>query len=273
MEVRSILVSVDLDPAKSTSLRYAIDLAHSFDAELIGIAADQPNLALAGMDGGAVAADFYDLERSEIEIQLRRAETAFRELVPGSIKSQWHAYVAEPHQVIVEAARLADLIVTGSTATAAFKVSQKVNVGHLVLASGRPVIDVGSSAATAKFDKVLIGWKDTREARRAVVDALPILQRAGEVAAVTVSEGDFAGERRTLDDLVTWLAGHGVTAQSEVISNPEGFVDVLESTALSRQADLVVTGGYGHSRFREWLFGGMTRRLLEANSLNRFLSN
>ena len=273
MEIRSILVHVDMDPAKSTALRYAIDLAKSFDAELIGVAADQPNLALAGMDSGAVAADFYALERGEIEAQLQRAGATFKDLVPATIKSEWRAYVAEPVETIVETARLADLIITNSTAAAAFKVPQKVNLGHIVLASGRPVIDVGSFATAAKFDTVLIGWKDTREARRAVVDALPILQRAGEVAAVTVSEGDFAEERTSLNDLVAWLARHGIKAKSEVISNPEGFVDVLESTALARHADLVVTGGYGHSRFREWLFGGMTRRLLEANSLNRFFSN
>jgi nucleotide-binding universal stress UspA family protein len=58
-----------------------------------------------------------------------------------------------------------------------------------------------------------------------------------------------------------------------VITNPEGFVDVLESTALSWNADLLVIGGYGHSRMREWLFGGMTRRILRNNSLNRFISN
>ena len=58
-----------------------------------------------------------------------------------------------------------------------------------------------------------------------------------------------------------------------MIQNSEGFVDVLESKARALKADLVVAGGYGHSRMREWLFGGMTRDLLEANTLNRFFSN
>lgn len=273
MDIRSILVNVDLDPAKSTSLHYAVDLAKTFDAQLIGVAADYPNLALSGMEAGAVAVDFYTLERGEIETQLKRAEATFRELVPATIKSEWRAYIADPVEMIIETARLADIVVTNSVVTAAFKLPQRVNLGHLVLASGRPVIDVADNATVAKMDKVLIGWKDTREARRAVADALPILQRAREVSAVTVTEGEFAHERSSLDDLVKWLARHGVAAQTEVINNPEGFVDVLETTALSRNADLVVAGGYGHSRFREWLFGGMTRRLLAASSLNRFFSN
>lgn len=86
-----------------------------------------------------------------------------------------------------------------------------------------------------------------------------------------MTAGDFGDQRSSLDDLVTWLARHGVAA--EIINNPEGCVDLIETTALSRSADLVVTGGYGHSWFREWLLGGMTRRLLEANSPNRLLSN
>jgi nucleotide-binding universal stress UspA family protein len=273
MEIRSILVNVDLDPAKSSSLRYAIDLAKIFDARLIGVAADYPDLALSGMDGGGVAVDMFTLERSEIETQLQTVEAAFKSLVPTTIDSEWHAYVANPVEMLIETARRADLIVTNSLATTAFKISEKVNLGHLVLASGRPVIDVATTTAAAKLDRVMIGWKDTREARRAVADALPILRRTGEVSAVTVSEGDVTRERSSLADLVAWLALHGVAAKSELIVNPEGFVDVLESTALSRDADLVIAGGYGHSRFREWLFGGMTRRLLAANSLNRLFSN
>ena len=76
-----------------------------------------------------------------------------------------------------------------------------------------------------------------------------------------------------MDDLIAWLAKHGVAATGNVIANPEGFVDVLESTAIAGRVDLVVAGGYGHSRMREWLFGGMTRNLLKSSLLNRLFSN
>jgi len=106
-----------------------------------------------------------------------------------------------------------------------------------------------------------------------VADAVPFLQRAKQVLAITVGEGDRAAERGSLDDLLAWLARHGVTASADLIENKEGFVDVLESTSRAYQADLVVSGAYGHSRMREWLFGGMTRNLLQANTLNRLFSN
>ena len=105
------------------------------------------------------------------------------------------------------------------------------------------------------------------------MDAVPFLKRAREVVAITVSEGDQPAERASLADLLAWLKFHEIAAQSDLIANPDGYVDVLETNALMRQADLLVIGGYGHSRMREWLFGGVTRNILGANSLNRLLSN
>lgn len=272
MELRSILVNVDATDADCAALRYAIDLAQETNAELIGLAADQPDLTFAGMDGG-VAVDLYAMEQGEIETQLKRTEEGFRKLVPATIKAQWLAYVTTPTNVLIEAAASVDLVVTASKTTTTFRAVQPTNLGELVVSSGRPVIDVAHDARKARFDKICIGWKDTREARHAVADALPLLKRAGEIRAVTINEGDYATEKSSLDTLTTWLRKHDVTTSCEVITNPEGFVDVLESTALSWNADLLVIGGYGHSRMREWLFGGVTRRILQTNSLNRFISN
>ena len=69
------------------------------------------------------------------------------------------------------------------------------------------------------------------------------------------------------------LAKHGVTARADMMNNPEKVADIIESTAISQGTDLLVSGGYGHSRLREWLFGGVTRNLLSANRLNRLFSN
>jgi nucleotide-binding universal stress UspA family protein len=96
---------------------------------------------------------------------------------------------------------------------------------------------------------------------------------AKEVTALTVTEGETVEERSSLGDLVSWLKTHDVSARGDVIGNPGNYPDALESHALSLNADLLVIGGYGHSRMREWLFGGVTRSVLGANSLNRLLSN
>lgn len=273
MDIRSILVNVDLDSANSTVLRYAVHLAEQMDAELIGVAADDPSLALIGLDGGVAAADFYAMERSGIEKRLAAAEAQFHSLVHAGMKTQWRAYLAPEVQSVIDTARIADLIVTGATKSPTFQEQRRVDLAQLILGAGRPVLDVAQNATAFACEKIVIGWKDTREARRAAADAMPFLQRAKHVLAVTVGEGDRAAERRSLDDLLVWLAGHGVTASGDLIENKEGLDDVLESTSRTYQADLVVSGAYGHSRMREWLFGGMTRNLLEANTLNRLFSN
>lgn len=273
MEIRSILVNVDIETPDSAALIYAIDLAFKVGASLIGLAADQPNVAYAGWGDEAAALDVYSLERAEIETQLEQAESAFHALVPNAVNRQWRGYVADRTRALTETARIADLIVTASSITNAFRLQHVTDLGAVVLSTGRPVIDVASDATNAKFDKVVIGWKDTREARRAVTDALPFLKMAKEVTALTVTEGDTVEERSSLGDLVAWLKTHDVSARGDVIGNPDNYPDVLQSHALSLNADLLVIGGYGHSRMREWLFGGVTRSVLGANSLNRLLSN
>lgn len=273
MDIRSILVNVDLDVAASTSLKYAIDLARTFDAELIGIAADSPNMTFIGADVGGAAADFYVMEQAEIEKRLRTAEEQFHALMPAGLKSEWRSYLTNPTRAVVDTARRADLIVTGPTFSPTGEAPRRVDLGELVISSGRPVVDVAKDAIKVAADKIVIGWKDTREARRAVADAMPFLQRAKDVAAVTVSEGDAAYEKSSLEDLLAWLARHGVSATSELVENKEGYEDVLETNASFRRADMLIAGGYGHSRTREWLFGGVTRNLLKVDSLTRFFSN
>jgi nucleotide-binding universal stress UspA family protein len=132
---------------------------------------------------------------------------------------------------------------------------------------------VADESAPFNCERIVVGWKDTREARRALVDALPFLERAKAVNVITISEGEADAEREKLDQILAWLDAHGVSASSELIESDGGFVDVLESTARASHADLVVAGGYGHSRMRELLFGGMTRNLIAASSINRLFSN
>ena len=133
---------MDIANPDSPALRYAVSLAETMGSTLIGVAADQPNIAYAGIDGGATAIDLYGLERSEIELQLARAEEAFQSLVPKQVKRQWRALIADRTTALIQAARVADVLVTGSSTTSAFQQQQIVNLGALVLSTGRPLISV-----------------------------------------------------------------------------------------------------------------------------------
>lgn len=270
MEVRSILVSVGVASGHA-GLTYAAHLAETFGAEVVGVASAEPNLAYAGVDNSQVAIDFYAMERKNIEAMLERAEERFRSAMPASVPVHWRSYIANTTNMLIEQARRCDVVVVAPADASSS--NEALDVGHLVLASGRPVITVGNGKPGFGLDRIVIAWKDTREARRAVSDALPLLQRAKQVKAVTRSEGDFGAETAYLNDLVEWLKLHGVTCESQLVEQGVEFVDALGLLSLHDAPDLVVSGGFGHSRFREWLFGGVTRDLLDTRDVTRLFSN
>ena len=135
------------------------------------------------------------------------------------------------------------------------------------------VAAAGSQAPRIDAEKIVVAWKDTREARRAVVDALPFLKAASEVLVATVDEGDYSTEREDLDDMMAWLAVHGIKARAEVVPEAETPVAAIVAAAHKMGAGLVVSGAYGHTRLSEWLFGGATRDLLKASAVSRFFAN
>jgi nucleotide-binding universal stress UspA family protein len=113
------------------------------------------------------------------------------------------------------------------------------------------------------FGRVVIGWKDTRESRRAVSDALPLLKKAGHVSVVAIAdEADFDSVRLQLGDVVSWLGRHGVVAEALVSTSTGDDANRLNDIAWEQGAGVIVAGAYGHSRFREWALGGVTRDLL-----------
>jgi nucleotide-binding universal stress UspA family protein len=121
------------------------------------------------------------------------------------------------------------------------------------------VVPPGVTSLAAK--RIAVAWKDTREARRAIQDALPFVQKAETVAVVEFCESGEAPRR--LEDVLQYLGRHGVSPAYERVRP----IDVTVTNALlhfvqDEGIDLVVGGGYGHTRLGEWIFGGVTRDLL-----------
>jgi nucleotide-binding universal stress UspA family protein len=162
------------------------------------------------------------------------------------------------------------LIVTGVAHGDLFDASRSVNTGDLIMQAGRPVLTVPSAAATGladanhlPLDHVLVAWKDTREARRAVADALPLLLQASAVSVVEIAdETDLDAAHRRVSDVVHWLKRHHIHAQGSAQQSVGNDATALHTIAQERRADLIVAGAYGHSRLREWVLGGVTRDLL-----------
>jgi len=272
MSYRSILVQIDIDGAPEARIRFGMEVARRFDAALIGFCAAQPHPAVAPMDGAIMAGELVRREAEEIQAGLDAVARVFAGMAG---EASFRGMVGDPTRSLIELARQADLIVSGPRDEHLGRDGYRgVDLGALILSAGRPVLVGTRSHAAFKGERVLVAWKDTREARRAVVDALPFLKTAQEVTVVTVEEDDRAHARESLADVVAFLEAHGVTARSEcLLPVDEEFGDTLSTAAFEMGADLVVSGGYGHSRLREWAFGGVTRRLIEASSTNRLFSN
>jgi nucleotide-binding universal stress UspA family protein len=254
------MAHLDVGRPNDGVLAVTADLARRFEANVIGIAACQPLQIVYG--AGYMTADVIDIDRREIVEEMAVLETRFRAAVKDTPDPQWRA-ARTPHSLaayIARQARAADLIITAPDHTPGMvDNSRRVGVGELAMRSGRPLLIVPDGVEALDLASVVIAWKDTREARRAVADALPLLDLAGRVSVVELAPHDQISEaRQSVGDVVTWLGRHGIRA--EALATPLDGVDGmrLDDIARERRAGLMVAGAYGHTRLREWVFGGVT---------------
>jgi nucleotide-binding universal stress UspA family protein len=262
---KSLMVHLQLRQSNDGVLRIAADLAERFHAGVIGIAVCQPMQIVQG--DAYVSGDLIEQDREEITQEIKEAERAFRQALgtcAGPVEWRSAVTIAALPGYLAKEARGADLIITGIEPDAAlFDGSRHVDVGDLAMQAGRPVLIVPAKTDRLNLERVVVGWKDTREARRAIADAVPLLIRAGHVALVEIAaESDLPAARGHLADVVAWLARHGAVAEPVALESNGDDAGLLAAVARDQKADLVVAGAYGHSRLREWAFGGVTRNFL-----------
>jgi nucleotide-binding universal stress UspA family protein len=277
MTYASVLVPVEADTDCDLRLAFAVDLANQFDAKLIGVAAENWTIPGNDLDDGVAIGVLVQFKFSDIDAGLARAETKFRGIAAAVHKgTDWYAARRFPTSEIVGHARAADLIVTSRVAGHSVSDDKVASPTALVLQAGRPVIIAPTGATQLKLQNIVVGWKDAREARRAVADALPLLKRSGKTHVIEVCNHlDVSAAHARTEDVATYLGIHGVDAAAIVVvakhdlDPSQQFLDLADQ----HKADLIVAGGYGHSRFQEWVFGGFTRALLDQTSRAIFLSH
>jgi len=276
MTYSTLMVHLDVGSSNAGRLQVAGDLADRFGAGVVGIAAAQP-MQVAYADGyvsGEMIED--DVEAKEKEIAAAEAE--FRGAFQKRTNAlEWRsAIMLDPlSDFIAREARSADFVITGVDRNkSVFDASRHVELGDLVMRIGRPVLVVPEAATKIGFDRILVGWKDTRETRRAVADALPLLKKATFVMVVEIApESEMIQARRHLDQVVEWLKRHGVAAQSFVAASLGKDSKHLAEIGREQKTDLMVAGAYGHNRVREWMLGGVTRDLLTRPESCAFVSH
>ncbi len=275
MTYQTIMVHLRLGHTNDAVLHVSRYLAERFNANVIGIIVGQQTQMIYGR--GYALLDFFDREQAHIEQKIAEAETSFKNAFKGFSKSiEWRSTITrEPMaDYILANTCSADIVITGIAASDFYEGPYAVNSSEIIMQAGRPVLVIPEEARPVGFENILVGWKDSREARRAIIDALPILQQATNVTVLQMTDKDnkeVADQR--LADVVAWLKRHGVDA------NPIGFISVDDDAtqflaiAKKQKVDLIVAGAYGHSRLREWVLGGVTDELLRRADFCALLSH
>jgi nucleotide-binding universal stress UspA family protein len=266
MPLKDLLVYVSTDPAGTARVDVAARLAVYHDAHLTGLHVMEW-ASIPGYVQAQLPPDFLRMEGQRLREEAAAAERIYtsRARAVGA-RAEWRAIEGEIVDTVQLHARYADLAVVGQGVDldgAPFALTLLPE--ELVLAVGRPVLVVPRYGTfPALGDHVLVAWNGSREATRAVNDALPILQRATKVTVVSVNPQGAADRRVPSADITLHLARHGINATAAQTAAAEISIgDVLLSYAADLGADLIIAGAYGHSRLREMVLGGATHHLLQ----------
>lgn len=273
MDIKTILVLLDESPRRRERLRLAFGLASAFGAHLTArfalSTAPLPMYALA--EAGALAIEQELQEHEAAAAEARRELAAEGAAWPG-VATEWRDDGIPLRDDPTRAARCADLVVAGQPGHGDAR--QRLVAGDLLLSAGRPILFVPYAG---RFDslgrKALVAWNDSREAARAVADALPLLRRAEAVHVLAFDTG-AASASASGAEIGACLERHGVRATFHREPAPDIAVgEQILSRAADLEAGLIVMGGYGHSRVRERVLGGATRTLLESMTVPVLMSH
>ena len=271
MGYASVMVYVeDVDNADSR-VALACDLAKLFDARLIGISASIPTPpTVQPYPGGAMLGLVWAQEQQIAEQEVQRAERRFRSIGGGRFAElTWRGGLYDPAQFVAYQARMTDLIILGPESSWPCPCNV-ANPGDVLMAAGRPVLVTPPNfILKPMLAHVLVAWKDCRESRRALTDALPLLGKAGKVSVIGIAEdGNEKANRDSVADVSDFILMHGKDATAMAMStNGHSTAEQLLAYAKANEVGLIVLGGYGHVRTREWIFGGVTRSLLRTSDV------
>ena len=274
MSYSTLLVHIDVDGEIGGRVKLAAGLADNFHSHLIGAASWMARPPFV-VEGVIIDPAPKEEDCKEMLAVLSRRKNEFRALVGVNRREvEWRSSLDFPTAFVAREARAADLVIIGQDRKS-YDPYRSTDSGALVLRTGRPVLAVPPGIQSLMAKRIVIAWKDTREARRAVQDALPFLKGASEVIVMEVTEtGTVQDSMHRLKDVANYLSRHGVTAVAEWVRPIEGTASgALLRLVEEQSVDLVVSGAYGHTRLGEWIFGGMTQDLLTQSPVCCLLSH
>jgi nucleotide-binding universal stress UspA family protein len=282
MSFKDVLLALTTypEPTPVSAVDDAVDVAVALGAKVSAIACEV-KISVPGNLLGNYVLDIPAMVAAEIKKSATNAqqllasfqETAEKRGVFQERISE-HCLTSEVPEIFIEYARLRDLTIVpvpeGDYVDQWYAES-------IIFGSGRPTLVLPHTRKrTGSFalDTVIVAWDFSRPATRAIADAMPILEKAKRVCVLTVTKEKAIDTRRSGAELAKHLARHGVdVVLDEVDAKGRGIGDVLEAHVTYRNANLLVMGAYGHSRIREFILGGATKRVLARPPMPTLLSH
>ncbi len=279
MQYKTILVHVDRSPHAATRIRIAAEMAARENAHLIGA-------AMTGIPRYVFEQSEVDLTRTvmanHVDALYRRADEALAQFdriaAQAGLQSHEARRINDDDQGgLIRQARYCDLVVLSQADRSEAVMPVVSNLPeYAVLNSGRPIL-ITPHAGDFKTvgERILVAWDGTTESTRALANAIPALRHAEKVviAAFNSSGGTSAHDEKPEADIAQYLSRHDIRAE---VMQPTTSLDIgnaLLSLAADLGSDLLVMGGYGHTRLRETLMGGVTRTVLETMTIPVLMSH
>jgi nucleotide-binding universal stress UspA family protein len=275
--IKDIIVSLSPGATRDLAGDYAVSIAETFGAHVAGIAFAYDPVLPASVMGG-ISADVFDVQRQENEKAAKAAlalfETAVRRAGVSGESHMLTATIAGAADTFAALARRFDLAVVPQVTPDTIAPDELLMEAAL-FESGRPLLVVPYiQTAPLRLDRVICCWDGSRTAARAIADAMPLLQKAKAVDLVIVGKGKMNQKELSGADMGAHLARHGLKVEVKNIPAPDiDVANAVLSYAADTDATLIVMGGYGHSRLREYILGGATRGMLASMTVPVLMSH
>lgn len=271
MAYKTIIACLTAPETASAVASTALGIAERHEAHMVGFHVI-PRVPIYGLAGMEFPAEVISREEEALRERAAEIEKLFVDAVKNSasasnVASEWicrEGQFADLPASVLKALPEGDLIVMSQFPGAS---DYQEEAAGIVIGAGRPVLMIPENMQPKTIGtRAVIAWNNTREARRATFDALPLLQHSESVSILSIFPDGVASDddRRSAEDLASALSRHGIKADIKT-SHPTDISagDDLLSRIADESCDLLVMGGYGHTRLRELVFGGVTRHVLQ----------
>jgi nucleotide-binding universal stress UspA family protein len=297
--MRKLLVHLNDEVVSRQAIELAAALASDLGASVTAVAVAEPQLAGVGLSAetAALAQRVEQERRTSLRAMAEGLVRDVRQRFDGGLELRQAD--GDPVEVLQAGSLTSDLLITSQRDPAGDGGLAPGQAGRLLLAAACPVMIVphigwhaqGAAGQRGVLQTVLVAWAGTRESARALRDAMPLLVRASRVELVAFAEGgpdEVQSRRDALQAVASYLATHEVRSEARVLNHASpsvgermrsGWVpdvavaEAVLSHAADVHADLIVMGGYGHSRLRQLVLGGVTRTMLESMTVPVLMSH